>query len=220
MHNKRFPNEAPAYRKKRDELLQAEIELRRQIEQVAALRRALPPGSEVADYTFVADHGAAVSLAELFRPGHNSLIIYSFMFGPNMPSACPSCTSIIDGFDGTAPHLEQQVSLAIVAKSPISRIKEFAAQRGWQNLRLFSSENNGYNTDYLAEDENGGQWPMLNVFKKDNGKIYHTYGTELLYAPSDEGQHPRHVDLLWPVYNLLDLTPQGRGDFNPRLAYV
>ena len=158
-------------------------------------------------------------MSELFAPGKDTLILYSFMFGPEMPSACPSCTSIIDGLDGEAPHVMQRVNLAIVAKSPIERIREWAKERGWRNLRFLSSAGSTYNHDYQGENAKGEQMPALNVFVRRNGKISHFYNTELMFAPSDQGQDPRHVDMIWPVWSLFDVTPEGRGRWNPKLSY-
>lgn len=229
LHGTRFPQESSAYRTARDELLLAEIALRRQIENVAALRRALPLGGEVKeDYVFEQgdadlhgpDDAREVRLSELFRDGKNSLIIYSFMFGPDMQHACPSCSSILDSWNGVAPHLLQRINLAIVAKSPIARIRDFAWHRRWMNLPLLSSSGNSYNTDYHGETNEAKQMPMLNVFTRRDGRIYHTYGTELMFLPSESGQDARHVDMAWPLWNMLDYTPEGRGtDWRPKLSY-
>jgi len=216
---KTFPNESPAYRAARNKLLDAELELRRNIEAVAAQRRALPPGGEAEDYAFD-DDNAQVRLSELFEPGKDSLVLYSFMYGPKMEHPCVSCTSILDALDGEAQHIRQRVNFAVVARSPMARIREFANGRGWRGLRLLSSANNSYNRDYGAEDEKGGQWPALNVFVRRNGRVHHFYNTELLYAPPEKGQDGRHVDLIWPLWNVFDLTPEGRpGDWYPRLSY-
>jgi predicted dithiol-disulfide oxidoreductase (DUF899 family) len=137
-----------------------------------------------------------------------------------MPKACPSCTSILDGLNGTAPHAAQRINLVVVAKSPIKRIRAFARERGWHNLRLLSSANNSYNRDYHGEDKKDSQLPALNVFARRGGKIHHCYCTELLFAPFDQGQDGRHVDLIWPLWNLFDFTPEGRGtDWHPKLTY-
>jgi len=217
----RFPGESEAYRAARADLLKSEIDLRRQIESVAAKRRTLPLGGEVPqDYTFDDADGKGVRLSDLFAPGKDTLIIYSFMFGPKMADACPSCTSILDGLDGQAPHVTQRVNLVVVAKSPIERITKFARGRGWRNLRLLSSANNTYNRDYHAENEKGGQMPVLNVFVRRDGRIHHFYSTELLYVPPEPGQDGRHVDMIWPLWNLFDVTPEGRGEtWHPRLKY-
>jgi predicted dithiol-disulfide oxidoreductase (DUF899 family) len=227
-----FPGESRDYRLARDQLLEAEIELRRLIERVAAQRRALPPGGAVPDdYVFeeAADGGGEVRFSELLAPGKDTLVVYSFMFprwsgdtrpGPaagetaRLPLAetpCPSCTSILDSLDGAAPHLAQRVSLAVVAKSAPARIRAFADERGWRRLRLLSSRNNTYNRDYHAETPDGEQAPILNVFTRDGGGFRHRWATELMFAPRDEGEDPRHVDLIWPIWHVLDMTPGGRG---------
>jgi predicted dithiol-disulfide oxidoreductase (DUF899 family) len=213
-------------------LLDAEVELRRATERVAAQRRALPPGGEVPDdYRFaeVLDGGGEVRLSELFAPGKDTLVIYSFMFprfsgdprpGPaegetaRLPLAetpCPSCTSILDSLDGAAPHLSRRINLAVVAKSAPDRVRTFARERGWRRLRLFSSQNNTYNRDYNAETPEGEQMPIMNVFVRHGGAIRHAWATELMVAPRDEGEDPRHVDSIWPLWNVLDMTPDGRG---------
>jgi predicted dithiol-disulfide oxidoreductase (DUF899 family) len=219
-HSVRFPGETQSYRSARDQLLEAEVALRRNLEDVAAKRRTLPPGGEVPeDYTFDSEKGP-VRMSQLFADGKATLVIYSFMFGPKMAAACPLCTSILDGMDGEAPHIRQRVNFAVVAKSPIERILQFARSRGWRNLPLLSSANNTYNRDYHAEESNGGQMPALNVFVRRDERIRHFYNTELLYAPHEKGQDGRHVDLIWPLWNLFDYTPDGRGtDWNPRLSY-
>lgn len=227
-HNVRFPGESPPYRAARNKLLEAEVEMRRAIESVAAQRRTLPLGGEIPeDYTFHEAVGAAggeelrtARISELFARGMNSLIIYSFMYGPEMARPCPLCTSIIDALDAETPHVVQRVNLAVVAKSPIKRIREFAAERGWRNVRLLSSQGTTYNRDYQGENAAGDQMPALNVFVRRGEKIYHTYCTELLFAQSEPGQDGRHVDSIWPLWSLFDFTPEGRGEkWLPKLSY-
>jgi predicted dithiol-disulfide oxidoreductase (DUF899 family) len=219
-HSVRFPGESKEYRDARDELLEAEIELRRKIESVASQRRSLPLGGAVAqDYVFDREKGQA-RLSQLFDDGKDTLIVYSYMYGPQMAQPCVSCTSILDALDGEAPHVMQRVNLAVVAKSPIERILQFTRARGWRNLPLLSSANNTYNHDYHAETSNGNQIPAVNVFVRRDGRIYHFYNAELLYSPSEPGQDGRHADLIWPLWNLFDLTPEGRGEkWYPRLSY-
>ena len=224
LHRQRFPGENAGYRKARDDLLKAELALRRSVEAVAAKRRKLPSGGPVPqDYEFeeADEFGNArrVRMSELFRRG-DSLVVYNYMYGPAMAKPCPMCTAMLDSLDGAAKHAGQRVDLVVVAKSPIERIRTFARERGWKNLRLLSSANNTYNRDYFGESEDGSQNPMLNVFTRRGGAIHHTWGSELLFAPEDPGQNARHVDMIWPLWNVLDTTPEGRGkDWYPRLEY-
>jgi predicted dithiol-disulfide oxidoreductase (DUF899 family) len=238
-----FPGESAEYRASRDGLLEREIELRRAMEAVAAARRELPPGGAVPeDYVFqgAGPDGAAsdVRMSELFAPGRDSLVIYSFMFprdpgderrGPEggetarLPLAegpCPSCTALLDQLDGAAEHAGQRLNLVAVAKSPLPRIRAFAEERGWRRLRLLSSAANTYNRDYHGETAEGWQRPMLNVFHRDGEVIRHFWGSELFYAPTDSGQDPRHVGTIEPLWNLFDLTREGRPtDWDEQLVY-
>jgi predicted dithiol-disulfide oxidoreductase (DUF899 family) len=216
-----FPNETDGYRDARDELLKAEIELKAQVERVAAMRRGLPIGGAVKqDYAFEGIDGdgqvRSVRLSELFEGSKETLFLYSFMFGPKMENPCPMCSSIIDGLNGNAPQLTQRINLAVVARSPIERIAGFAKQRGWNHVRLLSSAKNAYNADYFGETSEGDQYPMGNVFVQRNDSIHHFWGTEMLYDKGDGD--PRHMDMMWPLWNVLDTTPDGRGsDWYPPL---
>ena len=229
LHSFRFPGESDSYRRARNNLLQAEIELRRRVEEVAALRRQLPLGGEIPeDYVFdegSTDHGDSqnvrqVSLSQLFQPGKDTLALYSFMFGPKMKAACPMCTSIIDGLNATAVNAGQRMNLAVVAKSPPERLRAFARERGWNHLRLLSSYGNNYNRDYYGENAEGGQQPSLNIFVRRAGMIHHFWHSELKLVPPEPGQNERHIDMIWPLWNLLDVTPEGRGiNWYPSLTY-
>ena len=239
-----FPGESPQYRAARDRLLQREIELRRAMEAVAAARRELPLGGIVPeDYVFQgarADGAPAdVRLSELFAPGKDSLVIYSFMFprdpGDKRPGPasgrtallrldegpCPSCVAFLDQLDGAAEHAGQHLNLAVVARAPLSHILTFAEERGWRRLWLLSSAASTFNRDYLAETAEGAQRPMLTVFHRDGDVIRHFWSSELFYAPWDPGQDPRHVGTLEPVWNLFDMTPEGRPrDWDEQLSYA
>jgi predicted dithiol-disulfide oxidoreductase (DUF899 family) len=159
-----------------------------------------------------------VKLSELFGPEKETLAIYNFMYGPEMEEPCPMCTSFIDALNGTATHATRRIGLAVVAKSPIARIRAFARGRGWKHLRLLSSANNTYNEDYHGESDDGQQ-PMLNIFTKKGRTISHFWGSEALYASANPKADPCHLDQLWPLWNLLDLTPEGRGKFYPEISY-
>jgi len=237
-----FPNQSADYRAAREELLTAEIELRRAMEKVAAKRRSLPPGGRVPrDYVFdglLPDASIGeVRLSELFGD-HRSLAIYNMMFprsraderpGPASGATaslrlaegpCPSCTALLDQLDGAVTHVEQRMAFAVVAKTNVERLLTFGRERGWRHLRLLSSARNRYNLDYLGESESGGQQPMLNVFEREGSEIRHFWGTELLYAQADPGQDSRHVGTIEPLWNMLDMTREGRGtDWDEQLHY-
>jgi len=222
-HDFRVPNENAEYRAAREVLLQAEARLRDEIEKVAELRRTLPlGGAPTVDYAFaerVGDEDRTVRLSECFGPGKDALLAYNFMYGPKQATPCPMCSSFLDSLNAQAPHLTQRVSLVVIGRSPAERLEAFKAERGWQHLRMLSSADNSYNADYGAEDAEGNQRPMLHVWRRNQGKVRHFWGSELLFVKRDG--HPRHLDLLWPLWQLLDLTPDGRGtDWMPQLWYV
>ncbi len=228
LHAVRFPNESAGYRKARNALLKAEIGLRRQVERVAALRRKLPAGGRVPeDYVF--EEGARdltdtqtvrrVRLSELFGD-KDTLVVYSYMYGPKMEKPCPMCTAILDALNSSAEHVGQRVAFVAIAKSPIVRIREVARARGWSQLRILSSAANSFNRDYRGEDGDD-QRPVLNVFVRRDENIQHFFATEMLFAAPDPGQNHRHVDMIWPLWNLFDFTPAGRGkDWYPKLSYA
>jgi predicted dithiol-disulfide oxidoreductase (DUF899 family) len=235
-----FPNETSSYRQARNALLEEEMELRRRIERVAAQRRALPKGGEIPeDYVFEGKgprgRQARLKLSELFTPDKDTLAVYSFMFGPERDEPCPGCTHFLDGLDGAAAHIGQRISLVVVAKSPLKRLLALAKDRRWTHLRLLSTAGNDYDRDYFGDStalsegvrdqqefKPGEEWdmPMLNVFRREpDGTIRHFWGSELLYVPAESGQQYRHNDLLDPLWNMFDVTPEGRGDFEPKVRY-
>lgn len=238
MEHLAFPNETPEYRQARNALLDAEMELRRQLERVAQQRRALPPGGVVPqDYVFewigANQRPEQVRLSELFGE-HPSILLYSFMYGPERDQPCSGCTHTLDGFDGAVRHVPQRMPVYMVAKSPIARLVAWARQRGWDHLTFLSAAGNSYSHDYFGDTssfgpamraergyEPGKKWdePMYNVFRKDGDVVRHFWGSEILYAPEEPGQHHRAGDLVDPVWGLLDMSPEGRGDFFPELSY-
>ena len=241
--NVTFPGESTEYRAARDRLLEREIELRRAMEAVAVARRELPPGGPLPeDYVFQGEGPDGdvtdVRMSELFAPDKDSLVIYSFMFpraaeddrpGPTggetakLPLAegpCPSCVAMLDQLDPAIGHAAQQINFAAVAKTSADRLLTFGRERAWHHLRLLSSAGNRYNRDYHAETENGSQLPVLNVFHRDGDEIRHFWATELMFAPADPGQDPRHVGTLEPLWNLFDLMREGRpSDWDEQLSY-
>src|SRR6202140_4671474 len=122
----KFPGESQEYRRSREDLLKAEVKLRRQIEAVATQRRALPLGGALKmDYAFDASAPGdsefkTIRFSELFAPGKRTLVVYNFMFPESVDSMtpCPSCTSIIDAVDGAARHIVDRINFAVVAKAP------------------------------------------------------------------------------------------------------
>src|SRR3979409_1353868 len=145
----RFPNESDEYRRARTALLAEEIELRRHIERVAEQRRALPPGGEVTkEYHFDGAEGP-VTFADLFGD-KDTLVVYSFMYGPDREQGCPMCTSTMSSWDGDVPHIEQRTAFAMVARSPIERIMDYARDRVGRNLKLYSDPSGEYTRDYVS----------------------------------------------------------------------
>ena len=146
------PNESVEYRLARTALLAEEIELRRHIERVAQQRRELPPGGEVPkEYSFVGADGE-VSLRDLFGD-KDTLVIYSFMYGPDRDEGCPMCTSQMSSWDGNAKDIEQRAAFVMTARSPIERILQWGEQRGWRNLKLYSDSSGEFTREYVSAED-------------------------------------------------------------------
>jgi predicted dithiol-disulfide oxidoreductase (DUF899 family) len=212
-----FPNESAAYREARNALLVEEIKLRRHLEQVAAMRRQLPPGGEVkAAYSFEGESGPA-TLADLFGD-KDTLIIYSYMFGPQRKSPCPSCTSFMATWEEKMPDIEQRAAFVMMARSPIDRLIAAKKARGWTKLKVYSDGSGDFTRDYVsATDED---MPGYTVFTRKGGVIRHFWSGEMSGAMADPGQDPRGAPDPDPLWSLLDTTPEGRGtDWYPKLSY-
>lgn len=219
-HDRRFPNEPPGYREARTALLEEEIELRRHIERVARQRRALPPGGPIPqDYAFAGEAGP-VRFSQLFG-GKSTLITYNWMFGPQRKRPCPMCTSLLSALDGEMPDILQNVAFAVVAQSSIARLVAFKQERGWRHLPLFSSAGTTFNRDYAFEDPSkGDDNAAWNVFVRRGDAIHHFWGEEMGPESADPGEDPRGVANAMPIWNLLDLTPEGRpAQWYPELEY-
>jgi predicted dithiol-disulfide oxidoreductase (DUF899 family) len=214
-----YPNESEDYRRARTALLTEEIELRRHIERVAEQRRGLPPGGEVKkNYAFEGENGP-VSFTDLFS-NKNTLVVYSYMFGPQRERPCPMCTSLLSAWDGEVPDIQQRVALVVVARSPIERLKAFKRERGWHYLPLFSDISGEFSRDYHALTKDGGDDAAFNVFTRKGGVIRHFWSGEMNGASADPGQDPRGAPDLMPIWTILDVTPEGRGaDWYPKLNY-
>ena len=208
MSELRYPNESRAYRDARDELLKEEQELVAKVKAVAAKRRMLPPGGELKeDYTFQWANegkvGQRVKFSELFAD-KPALLLYSFMFGPNWDNPCLSCTSLMDGFDRSWYQVSRDAAFVAIAKAPAARIHAWAKQRGWSQIQLVSGFESTYQKDYKCQaDSDDMQLPVMHVFRKQHGKILHFWGTESM---------SNHLDTVWPYWNLMDFTPEGRPD--------
>lgn len=215
----RIRNESAEYRAARTALLVEEIELRRHLERVAAQRRALPPGGPVAgDYQFMGTDGP-VDFAGLFGD-KQTLAIYSYMFGPLREKPCPMCTNLLGPLDANAEDLAQRISLVVVARSPIEKLQAWKTHRGWQNLRLYSDLNDTYSRDYFGLLPDGSEIPAFNFFTKRDGTIRHFWSGEMTGPTADPGQDPRGAPDMAPLWNVLDCTPEGRGEtWYPKLDY-
>ena len=215
-----YPNDSADYRAARTALLAEEIELRRRIERVAAQRRALPPGGKVPqDYAFTAESGARVRLSEMFGAS-DTLVIYFWMFGPERERPCPMCTSFVGSLDLPARDILQRVPVAIIGRSPIERQLAFKRERGWRNLAFYATTNDDFARDYRGLAPDGSEWPVLAVFAKQGRDVWLFWCDELDGATADPGQDPRGAPDPTPLWNILDLTPAGRGsDWYPKLDY-
>jgi predicted dithiol-disulfide oxidoreductase (DUF899 family) len=213
-----FPNESPEYRQARNTLLAEEIELRRHIERVAALRRTLPLGGGIPeDYTFES-HDGPVRLCQLFGD-KDTLIVYSMMFGPQRERACPMCTAMLTSWDGTARNLRERVALAVTARSPIERLLDFKKERDWKNLQIYSDTKGDYTRAYVSADD--GDIPGLSIFTRRDGTVRHFWSGEMSGEMADPGQDPRGAPDVDPLWTILDLTPAGRGaTWYPKLEYA
>ena len=206
MPDTRYPNESQAYRDARNALLEDEQELVAQVKALSEKRRKLPIGGQLKeDYVFQWANdgkvGKPVKFSELFGD-KSSLLLYSWMFGPGWDKPCPSCTSLMDGFDRTWYSVAQNAAFAAVAKAPAERINAWAKERGWSQIPLVSGSQSTFQADYKCQGETDDmQLPVMHVFTKRDGKIFHFWGTEAM---------ANHVDTVWPYWNLMDFTPEGR----------
>jgi predicted dithiol-disulfide oxidoreductase (DUF899 family) len=220
-----WPRSASAgYVAARQELLRAERALSDHVERVAAQRRALPPGPWLADYLFDEGPGrldedtpvVPATLPDLFGP-HDTLVLYHLMFSPDADSACPMCSMWVDGLHGVAHHLARRTALAVVARAPLPRLREWGRRRGWAGLRLLSSFRTTFNVDMGVEGAQGEQHPAFSVLVRDGGRVRHFYTMQASFSPTER---ERGIDLLSPVWQVLDLLPQGRGDWYAGNAYA
>ena len=213
--SKPYPGDSADYRGARTALLAEEIELRRHIERVAEQRRAMPLGGEVGDFTFRDENDATLKMADLFGK-HDTLVTYTWMFGPKRPRPCPMCTAFLDAFDQPSRTLTQRVGFAVIGRSPVARQLAAARDRGWQRLEFFQCTDD-FARDYRALGPKDEEYPALDVWVRRDGRVHHFWAGEL-GGTEDPGQDPRGAPDPTPLWNILDLTPAGRGtDWYPKL---
>ncbi|MET3133037.1 putative dithiol-disulfide oxidoreductase (DUF899 family) [Oxalobacteraceae bacterium GrIS 1.11] len=217
--SKPYPNDSAQYRAARVALLAEEIELRRHIERVAAQRRALPPGGEARDYAFRDEAGKTLGLKDLFG-AHDTLLTYFWMYGPERERPCPMCTSLLGALEIPARDISQRIAIAVIGRSPVERQLAFARERGWRNLKFYAAVGDEFARDYRGLAPDGSEWPALDVWVRRDGQVRHFWGAEL-GGTEDAGQDPRGAPDPTPLWNILDLTPAGRGsDWYPKLSYA
>ena len=215
-----FPHESDEYRSARTMLLAEEIELRRHIERVAQMRRALPPGGRVkTSYRFEGENGLA-GFEDLFGD-KETLVVYCWMYGPERERPCPMCTSLLSSWDGEAPDIMQRVGLAVVARSPIAKLSAFKRERGWRHLPIYSDLTDEFSRDYHSTGSDGkADDPGFHVFTRRDGTIRHFWSGEMGGVTADPGQDPRGAPDLMPLWTILDATPEGRApNWYPKLTY-
>jgi predicted dithiol-disulfide oxidoreductase (DUF899 family) len=214
-----FPNESQEYHEARTKLLAEEIELRRHIQRVAQMRRELPPGGEAKDYRFLDSDGKELSFADLFGK-HDTLFAYYWMYGPERERPCPMCTSFVGSLDIPAPDIEQQVAVAILSRSPVSRQLQFARERGWSNLTFYQTVGDDFARDYRMLQDDGSEWAMVGVWTREGDKVRLSWAAEGGPETADPGFDPHLAPDPTPLWNILDMTPQGRpATWYPKLEY-
>jgi len=213
-----FPGESEAYRAARQALLEDEIEVRRHLTRVAERRRALPPGPVIEkDYRFVTETGE-VGLRELFG-AHDTLVTYFWMYGPQRERPCPMCTNWLGSVDGNARDVEQRVALKILGRSPVARQRAFAAERGWSALDFVQTVGDDYANDLGLLNDDGSENPAIVVFRRDGDQVRLFWTSGMSQELADPGQDPRDAPDIASLWSILDLTPEGRGDWYPKLSY-
>lgn len=214
----RWTGESADYRQARTALLAEEIELRRQIQRVAEQRRALPPGPAAKDYRFLDEQGNELGLVDLFGR-HDSLFAYFWMYGPERARPCPMCTSFVGSLDIPAPDIEQRLAVAILGRSPVARQLAFARERGWRNLKFYQTVGDDYGRDVHALSKDG-EGAAVTVWQRDGDRVRLFWAAEGGAETADPGFDPHLAPDPTPLWNILDMTPEGRApDWYPKLEY-
>ena len=219
-----FESQGDEYRRRREELRLAEIELKQRREQVAALRRQLPAEPVPEDYVLeegprdLAKHGPIEQrrLSQLFEDPSKPLVLLHFMYGKAQKEPCPMCTLWADGYSGILDHLAQHMNFAVAIAGELASFRSYARERGWQGLRIVSTAPSSLKSALGFEGEAGEQTPGVSVFTRgDDAVVRHFYSGGAMMGDD----HYRGMDLLSPFWSFLDLTPAGRGEFFPSRSY-
>jgi len=220
LKRKHYPGESESYSRARAALLAEEIEFRRHMTRLAEQRQSLPAGPVVKkNYRFRDENGSEVGLSDLFG-AHDTLITYFWMYGPQRERPCPMCTNWLGSVNGNAVDVKQRVALRILGRSPVERQTAFAAERGWRHLDFVQTIGDDYARDLGVLSEKGDESPALVVYRKDGDAVRFFYAAEMPLEAADPGQDPRIAPDIASLWNLLDLTPEGRGkDWYPKLSY-
>lgn len=215
-----FPGESEDYAKAREKLLAEEIEFRRHMTRLSEQRQALPAGPIIEkNYRFKDENGEEIGLADLFGD-HDTLITYFWMYGPQRERPCPMCTNFLGGVNGNAADIRQRSALKVLGRSPVERQKAFAAERGWRDLDFVQTVGDDYAKDLGLLDEKGSEGAAIIIYRKDGNQVRLFYSAEMPAEAADPGQDPRTAPDIAPLWNVLDLTPEGRGtDWYPKLNY-
>jgi predicted dithiol-disulfide oxidoreductase (DUF899 family) len=214
----RWDGESADYREARTALLAEEIELRRRIQRVAEQRRALPPGPGAKDYRFLDEQGNELGLADLFGR-HDSLFAYFWMYGPERERPCPMCTSLVGSLDIPAPDIEQRTAIVILGRSPVARQLAFARERGWRNLKFYQTIGDDYARDVHALSDDG-EGAAVTVWRHDGDQVRLFWAAEGGAETADPGFDPHLAPDPTPLWNILDMTPEGRAQgWYPKLEY-
>ena len=217
--SKPFPGDSAEYRDARTRLLAEEIELRRQVQRVAAMRRALPPGGEAKDYRFLDADGKELGLADLFGR-HDTLFSYFWMYGPERERPCPMCTSFVGSLDIPSRDIEQRIGIAIIGRSPVARQLAFARERGWSNLNFYQTVGDDFARDYRGLNSEGREDPIVAVWQRRGDKVNLFWAAEGGTSTAEPGFDAHLAPDPTPLWTILDWTPGGRGtNWYPKLDY-
>jgi predicted dithiol-disulfide oxidoreductase (DUF899 family) len=215
-----FAGESPEYRKAREALVAEEIEFRRHMTRLTEQRRSLPPGPIIEkNYRFKDANGDELGLTNLFG-GHDTLVTYFWMYGPQRERPCPMCTNWLGAVNGNVADIKQRVALKVLGRSPVLRQIAFAQERGWGDLDFIQTIGDDYAKDIGSLKSDGSEWPAITVFKRDGDKVRLFWAAEMAPEMADPGEDPRLAPDIASLWSILDLTPDGRGkDWYPKLSY-